>query len=297
MLCQKAILAGILSACFVVVVAGCGTTRTSNSQRTATEQLLISDAIDRSVESLDFSRLAGETVYFDHSRLMEVLDDDYLISSFRQHILASGCILKDVREEATYVVEPRVGAVGTDNDELLFGLPATNVPQVTLLAALPPAIPEVPIAKRHNQRGVAKIAVFAYHRETGQAVWQSGTAIRESTSTDIWVFGAGPFKRGSIYKRSSIAGKLFPRGKIANGDGQAAEDAQSLVKINSEATFHRPRATGPLTPPDPGGGVRQASALEPMTTPQEVPGLPFAPPGPPRVLPPPVGDKGVGSGQ
>ena len=49
----------------LVMLAGCGSTLTSNTPRTATEQLLISDAIDRTVESLDFSPLADETVFFD----------------------------------------------------------------------------------------------------------------------------------------------------------------------------------------------------------------------------------------
>lgn len=195
-------------------LAGCGTTRTSNTLRTATEQLLISDAIDRAVQLVDFSPLAGKEVFFDERQLYDVVDDSYLISSLRQHLLASGCILKDKREEATFVVEPRAGAIGTDNHDLLFGMPATNVPQFTLLAALPPVIPEIPIAKRRNQRGVAKIAVFAYRRESGEPAWQSGIVSSESTSNDIWVLGAGPFKRGTIHRGTSFAGdKLIAGGK------------------------------------------------------------------------------------
>src|SRR5690606_6653157 len=83
-----------------------------------------------------------------------------------------------------------------------------NLPQVTMLAALPPAIPEIPIAKRRNQRGVAKIAVFAYHRETGEPAWQSGIATDESSANDIWVLGAGPFKKGTIYNGTTLAGQL-----------------------------------------------------------------------------------------
>lgn len=218
------------------MLVGCGTTRTSNTQRTATEQLLISDAIDRAVQSIDFSKLAGQSVYFDDRHLFEVIDDGYLISSLRQHLLASGCILKDDREQASYVVEPRAGAIGTDNDELLFGIPATNVPQLTLLSGLPSAIPELPIIKRHHQRGVAKIAVFAYRRDTGEPAWQSGIATNESTANDVWLFGAGPFKKGTIHDGTSYDD---PKHYLPN-IGIASEVTQQVVGIGQEAVFTRP---------------------------------------------------------
>jgi len=182
----------------MLALAGCGTTRSTDSLRTATEQLLISDAIDRAVQTIDFQPLSGQSVYLDDTRLEEIVDRDYLVSTLRQHLLASGCTLKDVRDEADFIVEARAGAVGTDRNDLLFGIPATNVPQILPLQGVPAAIPEVPLAKRRDQRGVAKISMFAYHRASGQPVWQSGIAARESSSNDVWLFGAGPFQYGSV---------------------------------------------------------------------------------------------------
>lgn len=222
---------GFVAGAFV----GCGTTRTSNTQRTATEQLLISDAIDRAVQAVDFSKLSGQSVFFDDRHLYKAVDDGYLISSMRQHLLASGCILKDDREQATFIVEPRAGAIGTDNDELLFGIPATNVPQLTLLSGLPSAIPEVPIIKRHHQRGVAKIAVFAYRRETGEPAWQSGIATNESTANDVWFFGAGPFKKGTIHKGTAYADPKHYLPDLS----LAAQVPEHVVDIGQEAVFTR----------------------------------------------------------
>lgn len=271
-------------------VSGCGTTRTTNTQRTATEQLLISDAIDRAVQTIDFRPLAGQDVYFDDRQLYEVVDDAYLISSLRQHMLASGCILKEEKEQATYIVEPRAGAIGTDNHDLLFGMPATNVPQFTLLAALPPAIPEIPIAKRRNQRGVAKIAVFAYHRESGEPAWQSGIATRESTANDIWVLGAGPFKRGTIHKGTYFAGD-----KLAlQAEEEKAKAKTGIARLNQEAVFRR---VAPPVVADSGeqAGEDKQEALASEKPPAEIgQSLAEVPvnkstnsPGPP-VLPPPV---------
>jgi hypothetical protein len=217
----------------LLFATGCGTTRTTNTLRTATEQLLVSDAIDRAVQTIDFGKLAGQAVYLDEQNLGEVVDEGYLISSLRQHLLASGCILKDDPEQAAFIVEPRAGAVGTDSDELLFGIPATNLPQLTLASGLPSAVPELPIVKRRHQRGVAKIAVFAYRRETGEPVWQSGIATDESTANDVWFFGAGPFKRGTIHQ-----GTVYDDPQHYLTDlGLAKQEQKKSVALGQEAVF------------------------------------------------------------
>jgi len=223
----------------MLALAGCGTTRSSDSLRTATEQLLISDAIDRAVQSIDFNPLCDQTVYLDDSKLQSVVDKDYLVSTLRQHLLASGCTLRDKRAEADFIVEARAGAVGTDRNDLLFGIPATNVPQIVPLQGMPAAIPEVPLAKRLDQRGVAKISMFAYHRESGRPVWQSGLASRESSSNDVWLFGAGPFQYGSVLHQNS--GTHVSHG----GDMSTESDAQphqagSKVKLAEQAVFASP---------------------------------------------------------
>ena len=84
-----------------------------------------------------------------------------------------------------------------------------NVPQIPLVQPVPAVIPEIPIAKRKDQRGIAKIAVFAYHRQTGSPVWQSGLVHEESTSNDVWILGAGPFQRGTIYAGTEFAGNAI----------------------------------------------------------------------------------------
>ena len=116
--------------CACSLLSGCGTTRSTDTNRTATEQLLISDAIDRAVQSIQLQTLAGQTVYLDDSRLGEVVDRNYLVSTLRQHLLASGCQLRAERDQADFIVEARAGAIGTDRNDLLFGVPSMNVPQI-----------------------------------------------------------------------------------------------------------------------------------------------------------------------
>jgi uncharacterized protein DUF6655 len=220
-----------------LAVAGCGTTRSSDTTRTATEQLLISDAVDRAIQSVSFAPLAGQTVYLDDSKLSDVVDKNYIVSTLRQHMLASGCILRDTRDQADFVVEARAGAVGTDRNDLLFGIPATNVPQILPVQGVPAAIPEVPLAKRRDQRGVAKISMFAYQRQTGRPVWQSGLAVQESSSNDVWLFGAGPFQHGTIYQGQPVAGQPDQKPRPAS---TSSVPKSTAISLNDAATFASP---------------------------------------------------------
>jgi hypothetical protein len=194
--------------------AGCGTTRRTDTSRTATEQLLLADAIDRSVSRIDFGLLAGREIYLDNSYLGSAVDKEYITSTLRQHMLACGCVLKDKKDEADFVVEVRAVAVGTDRHDLLFGTPSTSVSlgAFSPVPGAPPAqVPEIALAKRTDQIGVAKIAVFAYERATGVPVWQSGSDVVASKARDLWVFGTGPYQRGNIYDGTKFAVRSRPR--------------------------------------------------------------------------------------
>jgi len=220
----------------ILTLVGCGTTKWTDTSRSATEQLLISDAMDRAVSGLDFRALAGKEVWLETKPLQEATDSAYLISTLRQHMLASGCIFKEKEADAKYVVEVRSGAVGTDHHELVYGVPRVDIPAVIPVSGVgvPSNIPEINLVTRTNQRAVVKLAVFAYNRETGRPVWQSGIAPVESTAKAIWIFGAGPFQRGSIYKGTAFAGdKLnIPLVDLGEPDGEAAS-----VSVADEAYF------------------------------------------------------------
>lgn len=192
----------LMSLCGLVV--GCGSTKTSNTSRTGTEQLVLSDAMDRAVSQVDFHALAGRHVFFD-SKYLKVTDSDYLISLVRQHALASGCKVEDNKEEADYIVEMRGGAVGTDQHDLLFGVPETSLP-FTVPGMNVSVIPEVSLAKKTTQKAVVKVGFFAYNAKTGRPVWQSGNLVANSHARNTWVLGVGPVQDGEIYKRSTIAG-------------------------------------------------------------------------------------------
>lgn len=222
----------------VGLAAGCGTTRLTDTQRTATEQLLVSNAIDEAVSELDFNPLAGQMVYFDSQYIDGTVDRGYLVSSLRHQLLAHGCLLQEDRAKATYVVEARSGSVGTNRHAVLVGIPQMNVP--TFVPGQPSQIPEIPFAKTTDQEGVSKVAVFAYNRVSGELVWQSGIAKARSTAKDTWVFGAGPFQQGTIRGGSTkFAGEQLPLpGSNKHEDEEEkTESAHVVVPLTQSAAF------------------------------------------------------------
>lgn len=198
---------GPLCMLVMLLATGCGTTRISDTIRTGTEQLLLSTAIERAVNDMDFSMLSGKEVYFDPQYLKGVSDEGYIISCIRQRLLSEGALLKANRDEAVYVVEARAGTVGTNRQDVLVGVPQVTLPTGAFVAGAPSAIPEIPLAKKTHQRSIVKLAAFAYNQQTGQAVWQSGTHPISADSRDTWILGTGPFQRGSIYSGTSFAGQ------------------------------------------------------------------------------------------
>ena len=186
----------MLSACALAAFVGCGTTQLTNTSRSASEELLLSKAIDQSVASLDLGILAGQRVFLDTANMGDVTFDSYLTGALRQHLLASGARLAPEADQADIVVEARAGAVSTTKHESLVGIPQTTVP--AMLFGAPATLPEIAILKRVIHIGVAKVGVFAYRVDTGGGVWQSGMAENHSTSENRWYLGMGPYQTGDV---------------------------------------------------------------------------------------------------
>ncbi len=241
----------LLACGLLPLLAGCGTTKT----RSATEQLLMSDAVDRTIAQIDFIMLKGQTVYFDTTYIKNVkslgfVNADYVISSLRQQMLAAGCMLQEAKEDADFVIEGRVGALGTDGQEIVYGIPANNslTSAATLLPGVPmmPALPEIALAKKEDLLGAAKIAVFAYHRETRESVWQSGVTVSTSDAKDAWVFGAGPFQYGSIYNGTRFAGTRLP---FLGRRRSPPPNPELTESYYHQLTFHDPNRPGSFESP------------------------------------------------
>ena len=295
-----------IRSCLIVVLlavwGGCG----SMAQRVAMEQLLVSDAVDQAIGKIDFTPLGGKTVFLDPEYLRTVrplgfVNADYVISALRHQLVASGCYLKDRREDAEIIVEPRVGSLGTDDYNIVYGLPRTEAAAIlgaaTNSGLALPAIPELAIGKSEYRQGFAKVTVFAYRADDRQAVWQSGVAKSTSTSRDTWIMGAGPFQKGTIYGNRlsgfqrlagawTISKKADPppaylQAKVFGMPGDLVDETPiMLAYLPSEMGSSTPDATPPnptfANPPTSAGNGESPSSPAPATGAPST-GVPTAP--------------------
>lgn len=279
-------------------LSACGTTKWSDTARTGTEQLLISHAIDHSVAQIDFSILANKKVYVNSEAIDKAVDYQYLKMTIRQCAAASGALLAEYPAEADYILEVRAGAVGTDRHDVLIGIPALSVPQLNGTAITSVQTPEVPFAKKTDQRAVVKVAIFAYDRKSGHPLWVSGNKQYESRAMAWWICGSGPFNKGHIYKEARFAGdkitmpKIFGKSKTPPADPASHPQyfdysGEKTIKPNFPPEEPSPSPQLPAQQPLP----NQSPPLQ-QATPQLAPPPAFPPQ--PTLPPPPISSTPLG---
>ncbi|MEO2018407.1 MAG: DUF6655 family protein [Fuerstiella sp.] len=174
----------------LTAATGCASTLTSNTARTAREQMLLSNAVDRSLNKVDFTPLYGQKVYVEE-KYLECVDKPYVVGSVRHRALRAGALLTDKADEAQVVMELRSGGVGTDTTESYLGTTEIALPGLL-------TIPEIRFAERKTQFGYAKLGLVIYDAETKQVLGDGGVALARSDDSNWYVAGIGPFQKGSL---------------------------------------------------------------------------------------------------
>ena len=220
--------AGLAVALLAASGAGCGTTRSTDTARTGTEQLLLTNAWDKALMRVDFRALTGVPVFLDTASVTAV-DQGWVVSSLREAMLTQGVLIREKREQAQFIVEARVGAYGTDGDSFLVGISQTTIPP-TFTGIPNGTIPELPLIKRSRQTAVAKLAIFAYDRASGQLVWSSGTLLGTADTKNVFVGGFGPIRSGSIQNGTDVVGIKIP----LTGEGDPAPIAPGAARPGTD---------------------------------------------------------------
>jgi hypothetical protein len=148
----------------MLALAACSTHVESNPPRTANEQMLISTAADRAADQLQMGIKPGSRIFVDASNF-EGTDSKYALGAIRTAMLKQGGALVDDRKSADLVVEPRAGALSTNQDSFLVGIPSISVPIPLTANSL--SLPELAIYKKATQEGVAKFAATSYTAKDG----------------------------------------------------------------------------------------------------------------------------------
>lgn len=181
-----------------LVMTGCTEIRETQPQRTATEQLLISTAVDQAVRQIDLHLPEGAAVYFDE-RYFEAYDEGYALGSLRAYLLRAGVRLVTARDEADAIVEVRSGSLSINRKVELLGLPAIPLP----IPADPQLeTPEVSAFRREQQLGVAKIALVAMDARTGALMDDDGPVFGIAWLDNWTVLGFGWRANGPIPDRA-----------------------------------------------------------------------------------------------
>lgn len=257
-------LAAAIVAATLCLASGCSITKS----RLATEQLVVSDAVDSAIAQVDFSPLSGQTVFFDtkylnNARLPGNSNVEYVISSLRQQMLAYDLRLTDKMEEASLVVEARVGTLGNDGNEVTYGIPGNAaLSTASIFLASPvtaPTMPELSLGRRNHQWGAAKLGVFAYDRATHERVWQAGVMTGTSQARDLWVLGIGPFQRGRTYDR--VRRRVIGTRETISADELHLADLEPAEAYASQIDFRKGPA--PIRPPEVVSAASESSARKP----------------------------------
>jgi uncharacterized protein DUF6655 len=181
-------LARIRMSCLLALalLAGCTTVRETQPPRTATEELLISSAVDHALDRFRPPIPAGTRIWVD-ARTSDSFDERYLVSAVKDRLLRQGGLLVAEKSSADAIVEVRAGALSIDSKGMLVGVPELALP-IPFVGAT--KTPELSVAKRVEHNGVAKIGVTVYDAHTGALLPYSPSApvYGFSDTTDWAVF-------------------------------------------------------------------------------------------------------------
>ena len=213
-----------------VAITGCTNTSTSNTARTAKEQLLLSNAVDQSLDKVDFTPLSGQKVFVD-DKYLECVDKNYVVGSVRHRVMRAGGALAAATDDADVIMELRSGGVGTDSTEMYVGVPSLPLP-----AGM--QTPEIRFSERKSQFGYSKLGLVLFDAKTKAVLGDGGMSMAQSDDNNWFVLGMGPWQNGTLKSDVSTARRV-PHGMKMN-------------RLPTQVVFESPAHDGP-------GAVRYAS--------------------------------------
>ena len=196
----------VLCAVSIAFLVGCSTTRTTQSPRTAVEQLLISEAVIRSLSSKSDESLPiplGSKVILNTYGLTK--DQTLLQQVLTGWLGQQGYLVQRDEKKAIYRIDVIVWALGTELAGDFVGFPPIQS------HLIPFSLPELSFYKSEHQTGYVKFNMNIFEMLTGKFVGSTSTFLAESyhnnytilfffsfTSTDL----TSPPQFGSFRRKS-----------------------------------------------------------------------------------------------
>ncbi len=213
----------LLTAGLTIAMTGCTQTSTSNTARTAKEQMLLSNAVDQSLDKVDFTPLYGQKVFVD-DKYLECVDKNYVVGSLRHRVMRAGGAMATAADNADVIMEVRSGGVGTDSTEMFLGVPSLPLP-----AGM--QTPEIRLTERKSQYGYSKLGLVLFDAKTKTVLGDGGMSLAQSDDNNWFVMGMGPFQDGSL-KSDVTSARRLPHGMKMN-------------RMPTQVAFESPNHAGP----------------------------------------------------
>ena len=134
------------------------------------------------------------------TQFVSVVDKEWLISTIRRTMAEQGILLENNKDKAQVILEPAIGAYGTDELDRKCGLPGLSLsPSLTTGAALSSAgsSGSLNFSETNQQNAVVKASLFAYDAKSGRMVWESAPLLNGQGVRDHFVMGSGPYRLSS----------------------------------------------------------------------------------------------------
>ena len=187
----------------LLLLAGCALPREqSKTPRSAIEQLLLGQALERSLIRLAVSIPEGRAVTVEATGFIaetelpltlgkpgELVHQGYSDVSFARDMVSRrlgqlGLFIPPRKEQAGYIIRVIIQALGTEQATLFFGLPSIQT------ALLPVGVPEITIYKGQHQRALARLSLDIFDASTGHLLestpWYEGSAYYDQYTMLLW---------------------------------------------------------------------------------------------------------------
>lgn len=178
----------VMAIAAALAITGCTEPSITNTGRNAVQELLLSHAVERGLDQMDFRPLNGKKVALDYVYLAPQTYKEYFQACAETALYTSGATIVAKAEEADYIVRLYVGALATESTQWNIGTPTLPVPVPDTTLSI--AIPELSLLKRITRNGVARFSALVLDAKTKKPflVYREVNAVSQYNNWIVFFF-------------------------------------------------------------------------------------------------------------
>ncbi len=186
-----------LSLVILALISACSTThKSTQSLRSATEQLLLSEAVIRSLPKQQNNPLSipqGANVILGTTGITGANMDEKIVQEVMAGWLGQhGYHVQHDANNAAYKINVIVGSLGTELGGMFFGIPPVSG------SLLPISLPELALFKAQHQTGYAKFHIDIFEIPSGRFVQSTPAFLAETHYNDYTILFVFSFNKTDL---------------------------------------------------------------------------------------------------